>query len=121
VHPRVAQPTRAARREHSGVGIAAFVIALITMFAAMAATPFGLIVLVLAPHPLDPTTDAGKLIYGVIGAVVAMDLIATGLAVAGLRQEDSSRAFPVIAFVLAGLTIVSIAAIILFVAFLYQQ
>jgi hypothetical protein len=119
VHPPATRQQRIARREHSGFGIAAFVIALVTMLSAMVATPLALVLQALSPRLLDPTTDAGKLIFGAIAVLVAFDLVATGLAVAALRQEGSSRVFPMIALVIVGLTVVSIGIVVFLVALAY--
>jgi hypothetical protein len=119
VHAPTAPRQPDPRPAHSGFGIAAFVIALVVMLSAMVATPLGLVLQALSPRPLDPTTDAGKLIFGVITTLFACDLAAAGFAIAALRQQGRSRVFPMIALVIAGLTVVAIGVIVLLVALAY--
>lgn len=96
---------------HSGAGIAAFVIALVTMLLVMLAVPFGILLQIL-PRAFGVATGGGELAAGTIAVLVALNLTAAGLAFAALRREGHSRVFPMIALVLAGLTLLAAGVIV---------
>lgn len=96
---------------HSGAGIAAFVIALVVMLLAMLAAPFGLFLQFL-PRLFNLTTTGNDLALRVTFVFVAVDLIAAGLAIAALREPGHSRVFPMIALVIAGLTLLAIGVLV---------
>ena len=95
-----------ATADHSGAGIAAFIIALVTMFLAMFAVPLGLLLQIL-PRVLRLSTDGGEPAAVVIVVLVAREIVAAGLAFAALRREGHSRVFPIIALVVVGLTVLA--------------
>lgn len=93
--------------EHSGAGLAAFVIALVTMLLAMLALPFGIFLQIL-PRAFGVTTGGGELAIGAVAVLAALNVTAAGLAFAALRRQGHSRVFPMIALVLAGLTLLAV-------------
>lgn len=101
--------------DHSGVGIAAFVIALVAMLLAMLAVPFGFFLQIL-PRIFGLTTSGDEHAAGAIVVLVALNVAAAGLAFAALRQEGHSRVFPMIALVVAGLTLLTMGIIVAFAA-----
>lgn len=119
VHTRAVARRPRSTPDHSGVGIAAFVIALVAMLLAMIAVPFGFVLQIL-PRLFGLTTSGGELAAGAIGMLVALDVMAAGLAFAALRQEGHSRVFPMIALVVAGLTLLAIGLIVGLAALVFR-
>lgn len=97
--------------DHSGVGIAAFVIALAAMLLALLAVPFGIFLQIL-PRVFGLSTGGGELAAGAIAVLVALNVTAAGLAFAALRREGHSRVFPMIALAVAGLTLLAIGVVV---------
>jgi len=119
VHARTVARRPRSTLDHSGVGIAAFVIALVAMLLAMLAVPFGLFLQVL-PRVFGLSTGGGELAAGAIFVLVGLDLAAAGFAFAALRRDGHSRVFPMIALAVAGLTLLTMGIIVALAALAFR-
>ena len=87
---------------HSGMGIAAFVISLVAGLAMLLLFAVAGMLETATPGGMDEESPQAILIGAGMVALLAAELVAGGLGLAGLLQRDRRKAFAVLGLVFAG-------------------
>jgi mannose/fructose/N-acetylgalactosamine-specific phosphotransferase system component IIC len=103
--------------EHSGLGIASFVIACLAGLIEFVFVAWAGILETATPEGMDENSPQAAIIgLGIIGGML-LCLVGLALGVAGLFQRDQKKTFPVLGLVLAALVMVGTAGLFILGSF----
>ena len=92
--------------KHSGLGISSFVISIITGVLMFVLIVIAGVMEASTPGGIDENSASAVIVGLFIFALIAVDVVALGLGIAGLTQKDRKQIFTVLGLVFSAATIV---------------
>src|SRR5690606_39021202 len=89
-------------RKHSGLGIASFVVAVLVMLAMLGVFAVAGVMAASDPAVMDENSADAMMIGLAIIFLFLVDLVALGLGIGGLLQQDRKKLFAVLGLVVSG-------------------